>query len=426
MRITFHGAAREVGRAGCLVEHDKKRVMIDYGVKVSSEQNITPLPVQGFLDAVIVTHAHLDHSGAVPTLFHNTEQPVFMTPPSMPLIDLLVKDSIKVNDLKGLLPIFSEQHVKRMMRNVKQVIYDEEEKITGGLSFSFRDAGHILGAASVEMDTGRQRLVYTGDIKFSDSRLHNAAYDRFKDVDVLVTESTYGNREHPDRASLEKDFVECCNSICEEDGNVLVPAFAVGRSQEIIEVLVSNGFEYSIYMDGMCKSAAELMMDHPDYLRDYDEFYGSMKEAVWITNDVQRKQALDEPSVIVSTAGMLAGGPALSYLFKMRGRKNQAVFFSGFQPADTPGYALLNTKRLKVEGFDLDFSSFDIRYFDFSAHADKNELFAFVKKASPSLTLIQHGEEPQSLALAKKLEDELGLTCVVPKFGQRIEVDDYV
>ncbi|NYZ79895.1 MBL fold metallo-hydrolase [Candidatus Micrarchaeota archaeon] len=426
MKLTFHGAAREVGRAGCLVEHDRRRVMLDYGVKVSPEQNITPLPVQGFLDAVIVTHAHLDHSGAVPTLFHNSEQPVFMTPPSMPLIDLLVKDSLKVNDLKGLLPIFSEQHVKRMMRNVKQVMNGEEEKVAGKMTFSFHDAGHILGAASAELNVGNQKLVYTGDIKFSASRLHNPAYDKFKAVDVLVTESTYGNREHPERTSLEKQFVESCTEICEKDGNVLVPAFAVGRSQEIIEALVSNDFNYSIYMDGMCKSAAEQMMEHPDYLRDYDEFYRAMKQAVWITNDTQRKQALDEPSVIVSTAGMLSGGPALSYLFKMRGKKDQAVFFSGYQPSDTPGYGLLHSKRLKVEGFDLDFSPFDIRYFDFSAHADKNELFAFVKKTAPKLTLIQHGEEAQALAFAKRIEDELGLTTVVPTFGQKIDVDDYV
>ncbi len=425
MIIEVHGAAREVGRAAFVIEEDNKRIVLDYGIKVSSEENIIPLPVQGFIDAVIVSHSHLDHSGAVPLLFKTTEQPVFMTPPSIPMINLLVEDSIKVNKLNGLKPIFSKKHVKRMWRNTIPVGY-EKDKNVAGFSFKFHDAGHILGAASIELDTGDRKLVYTGDVKYEDTRLHKAGFTDFKDVDVLMTESTYGDREHPDRKKIEKEFVQACWDVCDEGGNVLVPAFAVGRTQEVIEILTSNGFDYPIFMDGMSKQAAEIMMDFPEYLRDFEEFYKAMKQAEWVSSSSQRKKALEHPSVIVSTAGMLSGGPAVNYLFRMRDTPKPAVFFTGYQPPDSPGYELLNTKRLKYEGFDLNYSEFDIRYFDFSAHTDKHGLFKLVKKTSPGLVIIEHGEEEQANAFAERIEEELGITALVPRMGDRISVEEYL
>lgn len=425
MILSFHGAAREVGRAACLVEEDKKRIILDYGIKVSEEQNILPMPVQGILDAAIISHAHLDHSGAVPMLFNTSEQPVYMTPPSVPMIDLLVKDSIKVNNLKGLLPIFTQTHVKSMMRNIKQVGYDQPAQI-GNVDFKFQDAGHIIGAGCIDLQFSDTHLIYTGDIKFEETRLTKAAYDGYKKVDVMVIESTYGNREHPPRKEIEKSFIDACVEKCDEGGNVLVPAFAVGRTQEIIEILNSNGFGYPIYMDGMSKAAAEIMLDQPEYIRDYDEFYKAMKECRWIQSPGQRKDALKEPSVMVSTAGMLTGGPSLDYLFKMREKKNQAVFFTGYQPEETPGYRLLHERRLFYEEFDLNYNSFDIRYFDFSAHSDRTELFDFIKKVNPRLCLLQHGEESQALSLAQKIDDELKVQTVVPKFGEKVNTEDYI
>lgn len=425
MKISFHGACREVGRAAFLIEENNKRIVLDYGVKISPEKNITPLPIKGVLDAVIVSHAHLDHSGAVPMLYKYSEQPCYMTPPSIPMIDLLVEDSIKVNKMKGLKPIFSKKNVKRMIRSVVPVSYSKKRDL-GGFSLKFEDAGHILGAASVQIDTSKHKLVYTGDIKFEKTKLHKAAFDDYKNVDVLITESTYGSREHPNRKEIEKKLVEACWDICDDNGNVLIPAFAVGRSQEVITILNSYGFDYPVYMDGMSKKAAQIMFDFPEYVRDSKEMYKALKNVIWVNNRYQREKALDEPSVIVSTAGMLSGGPAINYLLRMKNLDKKAVFFSGYQPEHTPGYKLLNTKRFRYEDYDLNFSDFRIEYFDLSAHADAPELLNFAKKCNPKLCFVIHGEEEQSKTLADKIHSEVGCPAIVPKLGEKIEVEDYI
>lgn len=289
MQITFNGATREVGRAAILVEENNKRIVMDYGVKISQEENIMPLPIQGFLDALIISHAHLDHSGAAPTLYKTIEQPCYMTPPSLPLIDLLVQDSIKVNQMKGIRPVFSKSNVRKMIRNVVPIKYSRKREMDG-YSFKLEDSGHILGASSIQLDTPKHRVVYTADIKFEKTRLHNAAFDQYNDVDVLIMESTYGGREHPNRKEIEKKFVESCWDVCDDNGNVLVPAFAVGRAQEVITILDAYNFEYPVYMDGMAKEAAEIMFEFPDYVRDFKEIYKALKNVNWVTNNYQRKR----------------------------------------------------------------------------------------------------------------------------------------
>ncbi|MFH0987082.1 MAG: MBL fold metallo-hydrolase, partial [Candidatus Micrarchaeota archaeon] len=379
MNIRMHGACGEVGRSGILVEDKGKRVMLDYGVKIVQEENTYPLPVQGYLDAVILSHAHLDHSGSVPLLYENSEQPLYATAPTMRLVEMLVEDSIKVNALKGLEAIFDKRHMKRMMRNVSSCRYGREVR-EKQFSFKFEDAGHILGASSVQLDMGNRRVVYSGDFKLEATRLHEPAFCNYKDVDVLITEATYGSKIHENRRKIEKEFVEECWNVCDSDGIVIVPAFAVGRAQEIVSVLVNNHFEYPVYLDGMAKKSAEIMMEFPGFLKNYKEFYKAMKKAVWIENEKDRKEALRQPGVIVSTAGMLSGGPAVSYIMKIRDYENKAVFFSGYQAHGTPGRKLLDTGRMEYEGFDLDFTDYNIKKFDFSAHADKLGLLEFAKK----------------------------------------------
>ncbi len=425
MNITFHGSAREVGRAAILLEDDKNRIVLDYGLKISDEENVTPLPIKGKVDAVILSHAHLDHSGALPILYKDHDQPCFMTPPTQPMIQLLIEDSLKVNQLKGLKPIFSKGNMRRLFQHTKKIKYSKKTDCNG-FSFKFEDAGHILGAASTEIDTGKHKIVYTGDIKFERTRLHQAAYDKYNSPDLLIVESTYGNREHEPRRSTEEKFVEACWDVCDNNGNVLVPAFAVGRAHEIIEVLEANNFDYPIYMDGMAKEAAEILFEFPEYIRDFKETFRALKKAIWVYGNKQRTQALEEPSVIVSTAGMLTGGPALNYLLRMKDLSNQAVFFSGYQAPETPGHQLMTEKRMKIDEFDIDFSDMLIQYFDFSAHASASELRHFVQKVKPKVCIINHGEEDQSKALGEWIKENVGCHTIVPKFGEKINLKRYV
>ena len=312
-----------------------------------------------------------------------------------------------------------------MLRNIIPVPYSKETK-TNGINFKFEDAGHILGAASTQIDIEKYRLVYTGDIKFEKTRLHSPGFDNYKDVDILITESTYGNKIHTDRRETEKKFVEACWEVCDNNGNVLVPAFAVGRSHEVISILSAHGFDYPIYMDGMAKGAAEIIFDFPNYVRDFRETYKALKNAYWVSKPHHRKEALEEPSVIVSTAGMLGGGPAVNYLFKMRDIPKSAVFLSGYQPENTPGYNLLESKRFKFEGFDFDFSNFRIEFFDFSAHADSEGLRKFAKKCDPKICFVIHGDDEQSSILAKNIEKDVGCKTIVPKLGDKFDVDKYL
>lgn len=424
MELTFLGACKEVGRAAILVEEGKEKVLLDYGVKMNDE-TLMPLPVKGVIDGAILSHAHLDHSGALPLLYKTSETPCYMTPPTLPLIDLLVQDSIKVARQKGIEQIFSKSHLKRLIRNVILVQYNKEQRITTGMEFCFQDAGHILGSATVSLKTKRHSILYTGDIKYSETRLHKPAYDKYEDIDIMITESTYGNRKHPERKKLEKEFVEDCKRVCDSGGNVLVPSFAVGRAQEILSVLEGHNFGYTVYMDGMSKKAGEIMLQFPSYIRDSRETHLALRKASWVENAEIRKKALDEPSVIISTAGFLQGGPAVHYLFRMKELPGQAVFFVGYQPEDEPGHKLLETKRFEFEDYDFDYPDLEVKYFDFSAHADKYELQKFIKKVSPQVLFLIHGEEEQVKPFARWADEE-GLKTVVPGLGQKFDVEKYL
>ncbi len=425
MELTFLGACKEVGRSATLVEEGNERVLLDYGVRMNHE-TLLPLPVHGFLNGVIVSHAHLDHSGAVPLLYKTSETPCYMTPPSLPLIDLLVQDSIKVARLKGFQQIFSHGHLKRLIRNIIPLGYGRQHRITAGLEFCFQDAGHILGSATVNLRTKDHSLLFTGDMKYSETRLHSPAYDGYKDVDVMITESTYGDSSHPPRKELEKKFVEGCKKVCDSNGNVLVPSFAVGRAQEILSILEGHGFDYPVYMDGMSKKASEIMLQFPNYIRDSKETHAALNKAIWVENSKTRKEALEEPSVVISTAGFLQGGPAVSYLFRMKELPNQAVFFVGYQPDDEPGHRLLETKRFKFEGYDLDYKELEVGYFEFSAHSGKEELQKYVKKMDPKLVFFIHGEKDQIEPFARWTQEELGIKSIIPKLGEKFDVEKYL
>ncbi|MEM3572619.1 MAG: MBL fold metallo-hydrolase [Nitrososphaeria archaeon] len=423
MQISFLGSCQEVGRSAFLLETDsKKRILLDYGVKLNSEITL-PLPIHGFIDCAIISHAHLDHSGALPLLYSYTEFPTFMTPPSLPLIDLLVKDSIKVSELKGLEPIFTPSHVKRMKRNVILLPYSKGKE-HADTYIELNDAGHILGAASVYLEN-KYGILYTGDIKFEKTRLHNAAFSDFDDVDILITESTYGGREHPPRETSEKEFFDACTEVCENGGAVLVPSFAVGRAQEIACILTKKNFKYPIYIDGMAKQASEIFLEFPNYVRDYNELYYTMKKVNWVESNSMRRKIIKEPGVVISTAGSLQGGPAIEYALHLKKNMKNAIFLVGFQPEETPGRKLLETKHLIVDEYDLDFSEILIKIFDFSAHASHSELVRLAEKTNPQVVFIIHGEEESQKMLAKDIE-KIGIKAIIPKFAQKFDLKKVV
>jgi len=431
MKIDFLGATKEVGRSAILVDQEKKRTLLDYGIRVDKNPGL-PLPVQGFVDDVIITHAHLDHSGAVPLLYKVTEPKTYMTPPTLPFIDLLVKDSIKIREMEGLEKIFTKQHLKRMLRSTEKINYSQEKEIGRDTTIKLEDAGHILGASTVRMNTPDGNILYTGDYKLNDTALHESAYDykgERDEIDILITEATYGDEEHPPREQIEKNFCQTVQETVENGGTAVIPAFAVGRAQEVITVLQKHGFKGKIWLDGMSTDAADIMLNYPEYINHFDEFYEGMKRSNWIKDHGERFEAIEEPGAIVTTAGMLGGGPVVHYLTelkKKKDRKGHGIYLTGYQPEDTPGRRLLETGRFRHDKYDLDLSEFDIEFYDFSAHSDKHKLREFVEKIDPELTFVVHGDEENSEALSKWIRENVDTEVVVPELNETHDTEDYL
>ncbi len=424
MNLTLMGAAREVGRSGVLVELDDTRFLFDYGVKLQDPKPVYPLPIHGYLDFVILSHAHLDHSGGLPLLFKGREPRIFTPTGTQDLTDILLRDFLKIARMKKQ-EVWYENHLKRMKRNVQTVDY-EKETYFGDISFTFFDAGHILGAGMTYVDAGTT-MVYSGDYKDTETKLHSPAkVDKIPTADVLVVETTYGNREHPDRKALEKEFISDIRSVIESGGRVILPAFAVGRAQEIVEMLYANNVDVPVYLDGMAQDVSEVYLEYPELLRDYEELYNAMKWVNWIADERERKRVFDEPGIVVTTAGMLNGGPALYYLLTFRSLgEDLAVFLTGYQVEGTPGRQLLETKTIEIDGNTLDFSDSRIKYFDFSAHCDMHGIFRMIDKVKPQVLILNHGDPDAEDAVRQKAEDR-GAYVFSPKAGETIDLSKYV
>ncbi len=426
MRITLNGAAREVGRSGALVEGEKTRMLFDYGVKLQEPKPAYPLPINKYLDGVILSHAHLDHSGALPLLFKGGEPKIFTPFGTAELVDILLRDFLKIARMKRQ-EVWQESHLKRMRRNMKEVTYHKRTN-AGLASFEFYDAGHILGSGITYAEIESTRLIYSGDFKDTRTRLHNPAeIENLPEADVIITETTYGNRDHPDRGELEKAFIESIKEVVESGGNVLLPAFAVGRSQEIAEMLYANKIDAPVYFDGMAQDVAEVYLEYPELIRDYKELYEALKWVNWIADERERRKVLDEPSIVISTAGMLNGGPILYYLLssKQNELKNLGIFLTGYQVTGTPGRKLLDTKTIDIDTHSIDFSHARIEYFDFSAHCDRKGIQRLLKKTNPNLVVLNHGDPDSEKAVKEWVLDNLGADVVSPRIGEQINIDKY-
>ena len=404
MRIKFLGGCREVGRNAVLLETDR-RILLDCGVKVETGE--IPLP-SGKVDAVILTHPHLDHSGMVPSV----RSRVFSTAATLEQADLLLRDSIKVQRSKHLPVYFSERDVSRMEK--VRVTFGQEFEI-GDTLIDIYNSGHVPGSFGVLID---KKLFYTSDFRLSDTRLLRGADFDVKNVETMVVESTYAFKEHPPREEVEKMLVEIVEETLSKNGVVLIPCFAIGRSMEILMVLDHYDVPCPVYLDGMAKKALDITLSYPEFLKDPEALRKAAERAVPIFDHRDRKIALKRPSVVVTTSGMLSGGPIISYLKKLKNRPECSLVFTGFQVPGTPGRTLLDTgyyrngTEFKVE--------MRVEYLDFSAHADRSELLEFLRKTSPERLIVIHGDECERFA--EEVKNDLGIPASAPENGDTLEV----
>lgn len=420
VKISFLGAAQEVGRSAFLVDCGDK-ILLDYGVKLTPKGIEYPLPFKEKLDAAIISHAHLDHSGNLPHLFTTGKFLSYMTNPTLELAKILWHDTLNIAGMEGTDAKFSRQEIVRTERFTFAVNYNRPITISDSVSLEFFDAGHILGSAITKLDIGGKTVVYSGDFKDEETRLHSgAAISKIKKCDCLIMESTYGDRDHPPRKELEKKFVDDVQDVLDRGGHALVTAFAVGRSQEIIDVLHEYGIEADVYIDGMSQKAAKVYLNNPNFLKKPKFLKKALDNAKWIKNVRMRKQALSKPSVIVTTSGMLQGGPVYFYLPELCNDKNSKLFLTGYQVEDTPGRILMETGKINLNGIVTDLKM-EYEKYDFSAHAGRRELLSLARKLGPEKIVLVHGDEK----VAKKLKGDLreeGFDVRTPALGEEMSL----
>jgi len=310
--------------------------------------------------------------------------------------------------------------VRTASQYVVRTDYYEATPITSEISFEFFDAGHIPGSALTKLYTKEGTVLYTGDVKVYGTHIQRGADLTGIDADVLIMESTYADKDHPDRKMLEQKFVESVKETLDNGGFVILPVFAVGRAQEIVDILVSHGIE-NIFFDGMARDATKIILRHPDYVTNARKLKNVMRKVHWIKTQKDRERAIQEPAVIVTTAGMMQGGPVIYYTTALKDDPKSKIIFTGYLVEDTPGRRVLEEGVFEADGYEFKLQM-DVERYDFSAHAGRDELFKLVKNVNPQYVVAVHGDEDNTIRLAEDLKEEFGIKTFAPKLGERIDI----
>ena len=446
VRITALGGFRQVGRSAALLSTRESKVLIDCGVLIS-EDNGSPylnapevLPLSS-LDAVVITHAHLDHSGLVPALYkYGYEGPIYTTPPTRDLMSLLQLDFIKVAMGEARKSAYDSSNIRKAVANTIPLKYGETTDIAPDVRLTFQNAGHILGSAVAHfhIGDGLYNVAMSGDIKFEKTWLFNPAVNKFPRLETLVLESTYGGYHdvQPSRHEAAQQLKEVLRRVLTRGGKVLVPVFAVGRSQEVMLVLedaMRNRQipEVPIYLDGMIWEATAIHTAYPEYLNSQlrtqifqtgeNPFLSPMFKRVE-TADMRANIVDDvEPCIVLATSGMMSGGPVLEYFKGWADNPLHALLFVGFQSEGSLGRRIQREAReitLTDRGQPLTLPiKLDIETIDgFSGHSDRLQLLNYVgtMEPRPERVIVNHGEEYKCSDLASGLYKKFGLETRAP------------
>lgn len=415
MKIRCLGGFREVGRNAVLIEARGERILLDYGLKVETGE--MPLPVKA-VDSILLAHAHLDHSGSIPALYRRFKPPLYSTISTFDQTHLLLRDSLKIARLKGFRKNFEMRDIEKMKRNEVRITYGQRFE-TNKSVIDVLDAGHIPGSAAFVLDINDKRILYTGDINLKSTRLLNGARIDVKDIDILITESTYASREHPNREETEKRLFEIVESTIANEGVALIPSFAVARAAETIMVLDSFKPDFPIYLDGMTIEATKIALRYPEFLRNPKALEKALANVKFLYGNEERRKAVKNPCVIVASGGMLEGGAAIPHIKYLYNNPQSSIIFVGFLIPKTAGRYLLDTGRFVTENLDLKVKM-GIYYLDFSSHSGRSDLFELVHKTNPEKVICMHGDHCHRFA--KELNGR-GFDAIAPKKGDTIDID---
>ena len=450
VRITTLGCCREVGRASFILSTPDTRILVDCGDKPGAEGEVPYLQVPEALasgansiNAVVLTHAHLDHSALLPLLFkYGYDGPIYTTEPTRDLMGLLQLDYLDVAAKEGRSPPYESEMVREAIKHTIPVNYGDVTDIAPDIKLTLHNAGHILGSsiAHFHIGSGLYNVAFSGDVHYDDTRLFNGAVNDFPRVEALVMESTYGGRNdyQTDQQDAENQLKQVIRETHADGGKVLIPAFAVGRSQEIMLVLEEAMRQGDIptmpvHLDGMIWEATAIHTTYPEYLRDdvRDRIFHDnenpflAEEFNHIDEGEDERQAIadGDPCIILSTSGMVTGGPVMSWLDLLATDEQSRMVFVGYQAEGTLGRRIQSGwDEVPVVGRDgrtkhLDLH-FDVETVDgFSGHADREGLMNFVKDMNPrpEKILCVHGDESSVQDLSSGLYHEFNIRTFAPK-----------
>ncbi|GAB3670788.1 MBL fold metallo-hydrolase [Halopiger thermotolerans] len=412
MDVEFLGGAGEIGRSAVLIDGT---LLLDYGM---DSGNPPSFPVgNADPEAVVVSHGHLDHVGSIPALLSGDARPsIHWTPPTYDLAMVLARDTLDLHGGTYDCP-FTEAELARVTQVSETHGYREPFE-AAGYEITFFDAGHVPGSAHVLVDDGETRLLYTGDFHTEGQRLLSGTTAR-PDADVVIAESTYADTTRPPREEIERAFAESLRTTIWEGGTVVVPAFAIGRTQEVL--CLCEEYDLECYVDGMGKRVTELFLceENRGFLRDPDLLRRAKGNARFVDGrDGQRRRIAEQNTVIVTTSGMLHGGPAMTYVPAVRSHPTNKIAMTGYQVEGTPGRELLETGSAEIDGRVMRVSAQTEQY-DFSAHADRQGLLDFLESYRGSEVLVNHGDRCE--AFAEELRAD-GFDARAPELGQPLAV----
>lgn len=420
MKITILGSGKEVGRSGFLVTSNNTNILLDYGVMLKREPSF-PIHVRPKdISTVVLTHAHLDHSGHIPSLFlSGSNISVLGTNPTFELSDLLIEDMLKIS---GFYLPFEYADLSNMMSHSKTLQY-KEKHLVNDMEITLYESGHIIGGSSILVEVEGKRIFYTGDINKRGSKLLRPADLDLPEVDILIIESTYSQTEQAPREESEKNLVQFAYDVIERGGTLFIPAFSVERAQEIACVLKASNFKHRISMDGMALKANEIMLRNPSFLRDPDGFKKIITEVEWVKGWHRRKHLVKEPGVIISPAGMLVGGTALFYLQEIAKNPNNGIALVSYQGKGTPGRLLLEKGLVSYNGKTKK-SLAEVKHYEFSGHSSRTELFEILGKIKGNpRVLTVHGDDMSCTKFASEIKEKYGFDAIAPDNGQIVELN---
>jgi len=451
IRLTYLGGARQVGRSCLFLQTPESRILMDCGIDPSSD-DYPYLDAPEFkideLDAIVLTHSHLDHCGLIPYLIKfGYKGPIYCTPPTRDIAALLQLDLVKIMRNEGLEPLYSTDDIKAAVLQTITIDYEEVTDVTPDVRLTFYNAGHILGSAMAHLHVGNglHNMLYSGDMKYGKTHLLDQAHTKFPRLETLMIESTYGGRENvlPPEKEIDAYFIGVIKETVARNGKVLIPTLGSGRSQEvliILEKLFRNKElpDIPVYIDGMVWDITAIHTAYPEYLnaniraqifhKDNNPFLhqnfkrvGSVKE---------RKQLLEDhgSAIIIATSGMLVGGPSVEYFKALAASERNSLVFSCYQASGSLGSRVQKGERTftfrKGKGQEIVDVKMEVHKLEISAHSDRRQLMNFVGNCDPRprKIIVNHGENSRCLDLASSLHRQYRIETVVPRNMEALRI----